>query len=167
MRPVTPHDSDGASPSYPSPGPGTRGRPSWRASLSARRRLRPARRIRQFDRDGCRTARFSRLAYGGTENLMRIQHSLCNLGIGFSLSHSKSEWRNGNLKKPPYLACRYNVGDLGNVNIGILSSAAAMNNRSGLPREREPSLSILCIASLTPAPTIPCNANRCGMFNTS
>ena len=28
----------------------------------ARRRLRPARRIRQFDRDGCRTAGFSRLA---------------------------------------------------------------------------------------------------------
>jgi len=27
----------------------------------ARRRLRPARRIRQFDRDGCRTAGFSRL----------------------------------------------------------------------------------------------------------
>jgi hypothetical protein len=36
----------------------------------ARRRLRPARRIRQFDRDGCRTAGFSRLAYGGTEDLM-------------------------------------------------------------------------------------------------
>jgi hypothetical protein len=28
----------------------------------ARRRLRPARHIRQFDRDGCRTAGFSRLA---------------------------------------------------------------------------------------------------------
>ena len=27
--------------------------------------------IRQFDRAGCRTARFSRLAYGGTEDLMR------------------------------------------------------------------------------------------------
>jgi len=39
----------------------------------ARRRLRPARRIRQFDRDGCRTAGFSRLAYGGTEDLMRGQ----------------------------------------------------------------------------------------------
>ncbi|MBV8176086.1 MAG: hypothetical protein JO151_16195 [Verrucomicrobia bacterium] len=37
----------------------------------ARRRLRPARRIRQFDRDGCRTAGFSRLAYGGAEDLMR------------------------------------------------------------------------------------------------
>jgi hypothetical protein len=36
-----------------------------------RRRLRPARRIRRFDRDGCRTAGFSRLAYGGTEDLMR------------------------------------------------------------------------------------------------
>jgi hypothetical protein len=32
----------------------------------ARRRLRPARRIRQFDRAGCRAAGFSRLAYGGT-----------------------------------------------------------------------------------------------------
>jgi hypothetical protein len=31
-------------------------------SCLARRRLRPARRIRQFDRDGCRTAGFSRLA---------------------------------------------------------------------------------------------------------
>ena len=39
--------------------------------LLARRRLRPARRIRQFDRAGCRTAGFSRLAYGGTEDLMR------------------------------------------------------------------------------------------------
>ena len=39
----------------------------------ARRRLRPARGIRQFDRAGCRTAGFSRLAYGGTEDLMRGQ----------------------------------------------------------------------------------------------
>jgi hypothetical protein len=39
--------------------------------ILARRRLRPARRIRQFGRDGCRTAGFSRLAYGGTEDLMR------------------------------------------------------------------------------------------------
>jgi pyruvate dehydrogenase (quinone) len=38
----------------------------WTADLRdgalARRRLRPVRRIRQFDRDGCRTAGFSRLA---------------------------------------------------------------------------------------------------------
>jgi hypothetical protein len=38
-----------------------RGHESERLSL-ARRRLRPARRIWQFDRDGCRTAGFSRLA---------------------------------------------------------------------------------------------------------
>ena len=31
-------------------------------NMLARRRLSPARRIRQFDRDGCRTAGFSRLA---------------------------------------------------------------------------------------------------------
>ena len=37
----------------------------------ARRRLRPARGIRHFDRAGCGTAGFSRLAYGGTEDLMR------------------------------------------------------------------------------------------------
>jgi len=37
----------------------------------ARRRLRPARGIREFDRAGCGTAGFSRLAYGGTEDLMR------------------------------------------------------------------------------------------------
>ena len=39
--------------------------------LLARRGLRPARGIRQFDRAGCGTAGFSRLAYGGTEDLMR------------------------------------------------------------------------------------------------
>jgi len=51
------------------------------------------------------------------EEIARIQPSLSNLGIGFTISHSKSEWRNGKLKKPPYLSCRYNVGDLGHVNI--------------------------------------------------
>ena len=42
------------------------GRKAWIDRIDsiqlARRRLRPARRIRQFDRDGCRTAGFSRLA---------------------------------------------------------------------------------------------------------
>ena len=35
--------------------------PHFRSALLARPRLRPARRLRQFDRDGCRTAGFSRL----------------------------------------------------------------------------------------------------------
>jgi hypothetical protein len=60
----------------------------------ARRRLRPARRIRQFDRDGCRTAGFSRLAYSGTEDLMRgermpwrDQHT----AVAFSLGRAGEE----------------------------------------------------------------------------
>jgi hypothetical protein len=54
----------------------------------ARRRLRPARGIRQFDRAGCRTAGFSRLAYGGTEDLMtgrmrwRDQHTAFAFSLG-------------------------------------------------------------------------------------
>jgi len=51
------------------------------------------------------------------EEFARIRPSLWNLGIGFSISQSKSEWRNGKARKPPYLSCRYNIGDLGDVNI--------------------------------------------------
>lgn len=51
------------------------------------------------------------------EEIARIRPSFDNLGIGFSVSHAHREWRNGKSTKPPYFSCRYNVGDMGNVNI--------------------------------------------------
>ncbi len=47
------------------------------------------------------------------EELARARSSLLTLGIGFSVSHADLY----RAKKPPYLCCRYNAGDLGNVNI--------------------------------------------------
>jgi hypothetical protein len=51
------------------------------------------------------------------EEITRIQPSFYNLGIGFSVSHAHREWKGGRSKKPPYFSCRYNIGDMGNVNI--------------------------------------------------
>ena len=59
----------------------------------ARPRLRPARGVRQFDRAGCGIAGFGRLAYGGTEDLMRgrmpwrDQHT----AFAFPLGHACEE----------------------------------------------------------------------------
>jgi hypothetical protein len=51
------------------------------------------------------------------EEYERARSSLLTLGIGFSISHTERQWKGGRPKKPPYLCCRYNAGDLGNVNI--------------------------------------------------
>ena len=51
------------------------------------------------------------------EELNRAQASLRALGIGFSVSHAELRQRGGKLQKPPYLCCRFNAGDLGNVNV--------------------------------------------------
>jgi hypothetical protein len=49
--------------------------------------------------------------------IARAKPSLKALGIRFSVSHASKRVRAGKLKKPPYFACCYNVGDLGDVNI--------------------------------------------------
>jgi hypothetical protein len=51
------------------------------------------------------------------EELDRARASLLALGIGFSVSHAELQQRGGRTKKPPYLCCRFNAGDLGNVNV--------------------------------------------------
>ena len=47
----------------------------------------------------------------------RSQPSLAQLGIGFSVSRQMGRMKGGRVKKPPYFACCYNFGNLGNVNI--------------------------------------------------
>jgi hypothetical protein len=55
------------------------------------------------------------------EECERAQTSLLTLGIRFSVSHAELQWKGGRPKKPPYLCCCYNAGDLGNVNIKAFS----------------------------------------------
>jgi hypothetical protein len=52
-----------------------------------------------------------------SSEITRAKPSLRALGIGFSVSHAKRRIRAGKPKKPPYFACCYNVGDLGDVNV--------------------------------------------------
>ena len=52
-----------------------------------------------------------------TSEITRAKPSLKALGIGFSVSHAKMRIRAGKPKRPPYFACCYNVGNLGDVNI--------------------------------------------------
>ena len=52
-----------------------------------------------------------------SSEISRAKPSLKALGIGFSVSHAKMRIRAGKPKRPPYFACCYNVGDLGDVNI--------------------------------------------------
>jgi hypothetical protein len=52
-----------------------------------------------------------------SSEITRAKPSLRALGIGFSVSQVKTRIRGGKPKKPPYFACCYNVGDLGDVNI--------------------------------------------------
>jgi len=47
----------------------------------------------------------------------RAKPSLRALGIGFSVSQAVTRMRAGKPKRPPYFACCYNVGNLGDVNI--------------------------------------------------
>jgi hypothetical protein len=49
--------------------------------------------------------------------IRRSQPSLAQLGIGFSVSRQAARMKGGRAKKPPYFACCYNFGNLGNVNI--------------------------------------------------
>ena len=51
------------------------------------------------------------------EELERARASLLTLKIGFSISYAEVQQKGATTKKPPYLSCRYNSGDLGNVNI--------------------------------------------------
>jgi hypothetical protein len=51
------------------------------------------------------------------EEIRRSKPSLVALGIGFSVSRLTVRMKGGKPKKPPYFACCYNVGNLGNVNI--------------------------------------------------
>jgi hypothetical protein len=52
-----------------------------------------------------------------SSEISRAKPSLKALGIGFSVSYAKKRIKAGKPKKLPYFACRYNVGNLGNVNI--------------------------------------------------
>jgi len=49
--------------------------------------------------------------------IRRSKPSLAALGIGFSVSRQTVRMKGGRPKRPPYFACCYNVGNLGNVNI--------------------------------------------------
>jgi hypothetical protein len=52
-----------------------------------------------------------------SSEITRAKPSLRVLGIGFAVSYAKTRIRAGKPKRPPYFACCYNVGDLGDVNI--------------------------------------------------
>jgi hypothetical protein len=52
-----------------------------------------------------------------SSEITRAKPSLRALRIGFSISYAKKRIRAGKPKKPPYFACCYNVGDLGDVNV--------------------------------------------------
>jgi hypothetical protein len=51
------------------------------------------------------------------EEFRQLKPPLNILGIGFHVFRAKAAARVENLKKPPYFACRYNRGNLGNVNV--------------------------------------------------
>lgn len=51
------------------------------------------------------------------EETRRFKIAADALGIRFSVSRAKVRRRGGRARKPPYFACCYNVGNLGNVNI--------------------------------------------------
>jgi hypothetical protein len=52
-----------------------------------------------------------------SSEIIRARPSLRALKIGFSVSYVKKRIRAGKPKRPPYFACCYNVGDLGDVNV--------------------------------------------------
>src|ERR1700728_1794093 len=58
-----------------------------------------------------------------SSEIIRAKPSLKALGIGFSVSYAKKRMKAGKPKKLPYFACRYNVGNLGNVNIVVFHYA--------------------------------------------
>jgi len=93
--------------------------------------------------------------------ITRAKPSLRALGIGFTLSHATKRVRAGKAKKPPYFACCYNVGDLGNVNIVAFyspliadwelmekdSAAYRMRIRSGIREELIHSIQVITVKS--------------------
>jgi hypothetical protein len=52
-----------------------------------------------------------------SSEISRARPSLKALEIGFSVSYARTRIRAGKPKRPPYFACCYNVGNLGDVNI--------------------------------------------------
>ena len=52
-----------------------------------------------------------------SSEITRAKPSLRALAIGFSISYARKRIRAGKLKRPPYFACCYNVGNLGDVNV--------------------------------------------------
>jgi hypothetical protein len=52
-----------------------------------------------------------------SSEISRAKPSIRALRIGFSISYARNRVRSGKPRKPPYFACCYNVGDLGEVNI--------------------------------------------------
>ena len=51
------------------------------------------------------------------EEINRVIPSLNALRISFSVSYAINRLREGRYRKPPYLSCRYNIGNLGGINI--------------------------------------------------
>jgi hypothetical protein len=52
-----------------------------------------------------------------SSEITRAKPSLRALEVGFSVSYAKKRIRAGKPKRPPYFACCYNVGNLGDVNV--------------------------------------------------
>ena len=52
-----------------------------------------------------------------SSEISRARPSLGALRIGFSVSYARKQVRAGKPRKPPYFACCYNIGNLGDVNI--------------------------------------------------
>jgi hypothetical protein len=52
-----------------------------------------------------------------SSEISRAKPSIRALRIGFSISYARNRVRSGKPRKPPYFACCYNVGNLGEVNI--------------------------------------------------
>jgi hypothetical protein len=96
-----------------------------------------------------------------TSEISRAKPSLKALGIGFSVSHAKIRIRAGKPKKPPYFACCYNVGNLGDVNIVAFyhplvadwdlmekdADAYRMRVRSGIREEMIHSIQVITVKS--------------------
>jgi hypothetical protein len=75
------------------------------------------------------------------DEIRRSKPSLEALGIGFSVSRLTVRMKGGRPKKPPYFACCYNVGNLGDVNIvaffyPLISDWDLMEKKSNEYRQR-------------------------------
>jgi hypothetical protein len=75
------------------------------------------------------------------DEIRRSKPSLAALGIGFAVSRVTVRMKGGKPKKPPYFACCYNVGNLGDVNIvaffyPLIADWELMEKRSDKYRQR-------------------------------